>query len=224
MPYDLIKPLTDEELEAGYRDLLGIGGTKTEEADDTTSEELTGNDAWRHPEYRHLRETPDDAFLSASDPGVPTISIQVIGRVRSVEVLRETRALAWVHPRTRRQAQAQRGQDAAARASHCRRNMTGFPPTSLRVKASTWNSTAPNSARGSPRPRFGASRHLATTTPAAASFTGLEPREIGPRFVTVHTLAHLLINELIFTCGYSSASLRERLYVSEAPSGRWPAC
>jgi Domain of unknown function (DUF1998) len=31
----------------------------------------------------------------------------------------------------------------------------------------------------------------------------------------IHTMGHLLINELIFTCGYSSASLRERLYVSE---------
>jgi hypothetical protein len=31
----------------------------------------------------------------------------------------------------------------------------------------------------------------------------------------IHTLGHLLINELIYTCGYSSASLRERLYVSE---------
>jgi hypothetical protein len=31
----------------------------------------------------------------------------------------------------------------------------------------------------------------------------------------LHTLAHLLINELVFTCGYSSASLRERLYVSQ---------
>jgi hypothetical protein len=28
----------------------------------------------------------------------------------------------------------------------------------------------------------------------------------------MHTLAHLLINELIYECGYGSASLRERLY------------
>ena len=39
-------------------------------------------------------------------------------------------------------------------------------------------------------------------------------RDISPRMVMLHTLAHLLINELVFTCGYSSASLRERLYVS----------
>lgn len=43
----------------------------------------------------------------------------------------------------------------------------------------------------------------------------LRPRTIGPRYVLVHTLAHLIMNRLTFECGYSSASLRERLYVSE---------
>jgi Domain of unknown function (DUF1998) len=37
---------------------------------------------------------------------------------------------------------------------------------------------------------------------------------IEPRFVLIHTLAHLLINELTFECGYGSASLRERVFVS----------
>lgn len=35
-----------------------------------------------------------------------------------------------------------------------------------------------------------------------------------PTLVMLHTFAHLLINRLTFECGYSSASLRERLYVS----------
>ena len=43
---------------------------------------------------------------------------------------------------------------------------------------------------------------------------GLEPRPIDARFIMIHTLAHLLIKELTFTCGYGSASLRERLYCS----------
>jgi hypothetical protein len=50
-----------------------------------------------------------------------------------------------------------------------------------------------------------------------ARLRGINLRTISPRFVLIHTLAHLLINELIFACGYSSASLRERLYVSDAP-------
>lgn len=40
-------------------------------------------------------------------------------------------------------------------------------------------------------------------------------RTIGPRHVLIHTFAHLLMNRLIFECGYSSAALLERLYVSE---------
>ena len=35
------------------------------------------------------------------------------------------------------------------------------------------------------------------------------------RYLMVHSLAHILINQLVFSCGYSTASLRERLYVSE---------
>lgn len=34
------------------------------------------------------------------------------------------------------------------------------------------------------------------------------------RYMLVHSFAHILINELIFECGYSSAALRERLYIS----------
>lgn len=38
-------------------------------------------------------------------------------------------------------------------------------------------------------------------------------RRITPRFLLVHALAHALIRQLSLECGYSSASLRERLYV-----------
>ncbi len=39
-----------------------------------------------------------------------------------------------------------------------------------------------------------------------------------PGFMALHTLAHLLIREMAFECGYPSASLRERLYYSEGES------
>ncbi len=41
---------------------------------------------------------------------------------------------------------------------------------------------------------------------------------LSARFILIHTLAHLLIGELTFECGYSAAALRERLYVSERKS------
>ncbi len=45
---------------------------------------------------------------------------------------------------------------------------------------------------------------------------GLDPDEgwRGPRYVLVHTLAHVLIREFSLEAGYGSASLRERLYVA----------
>lgn len=52
-----------------------------------------------------------------------------------------------------------------------------------------------------------------------------------PRMVLVHTFAHLLIRQLTMECGYSSASLRERLYVATpqqvvpgGPEGEMAAC
>lgn len=51
----------------------------------------------------------------------------------------------------------------------------------------------------------------------AASRRNLIDRELPGRLLLLHTLAHLLINQLTFECGYSSASLRERLYVCPRP-------
>jgi len=42
-------------------------------------------------------------------------------------------------------------------------------------------------------------------------------KALSPRLILIHTLSHLIMNRLTFECGYSSAALRERLYVSENP-------
>ena len=43
----------------------------------------------------------------------------------------------------------------------------------------------------------------------------LTPQVIKPRLVMLHTLAHAIMNRLTFDCGYGTAALRERLYVSD---------
>lgn len=43
-------------------------------------------------------------------------------------------------------------------------------------------------------------------------------RTISPRFLLVHSLAHVLIRQLALDSGYSSASIRERLYIIEPNS------
>ena len=45
-----------------------------------------------------------------------------------------------------------------------------------------------------------------------ASLLGPRLRAATPRFVLLHTFAHLLMRQLTFECGYSSSSLRERIY------------
>jgi hypothetical protein len=43
--------------------------------------------------------------------------------------------------------------------------------------------------------------------------------DVSPRFVLLHTLAHALMRQLTLECGYSTASLRERLYISDGDAG-----
>ncbi|UGQ13487.1 DUF1998 domain-containing protein [Yinghuangia sp. ASG 101] len=45
------------------------------------------------------------------------------------------------------------------------------------------------------------------------------PSPVSPRYLAVHTLAHLLINEWSLDGGYPTASLRERLYVGAEMAG-----
>ena len=45
-----------------------------------------------------------------------------------------------------------------------------------------------------------------------------QPRTISPKHVLIHTFAHLLINQLVYECGYGSASLKERIYVADGES------
>ncbi len=55
----------------------------------------------------------------------------------------------------------------------------------------------------------------------ANSFIGKNhPRTVSPKFIMLHTVAHLLITQLSFECGYSIASLSERLYCSEESDGK----
>lgn len=41
---------------------------------------------------------------------------------------------------------------------------------------------------------------------------GMKPQNLNPKYVLIHTFAHLLINQLSFECGYGSSSIRERIY------------
>jgi hypothetical protein len=50
---------------------------------------------------------------------------------------------------------------------------------------------------------------------AQASRREVHARDVTPKFVLLHTFAHVLVRQLIFDCGYGSSSLRERIYFSD---------
>jgi hypothetical protein len=58
---------------------------------------------------------------------------------------------------------------------------------------------------------------LRETTQYLNSFGGDEGIDILPRYVLLHTFAHVMINQLVFDCGYSAAALRERIYCFNNP-------
>ena len=214
VPPELFGPISDEELIAGYLDLLGAGEEEPGAGQDPDIEVLTSDDEWRYPEYQQIRETPKDDFLTATNPGLHVDLDPYLERVRSVDVLRETRALRGFT----------RVRDDALKLSVGKALLrrTPLPPVQDwlpayvvkgegiyleldRDRLMAWEERAEVQARA---------QKVTDYYGQVASQRGLQGRTLTPRFVLLHTLGHLLINELVFACGYSSASLRERLYVS----------
>ncbi|MFD9653490.1 DrmB family protein [Streptomyces mirabilis] len=211
---ELLAPFSDEELTAGLEAILG---PPTNRPGHDNGGELTSVADWRRPEYDLLRATPKDPDLTITDPGLPDSLTQSLSRVRRVETLRETRALRGF---TRVRDGNLRISDGKALL---RRNPV--PPERDWLPAyvvkgegiyvelnsqslATWES------RDEVRDRVS---RIATSFASVQQQRGLGARDVTPRLVLLHTLSHLLINRLVYTCGYSSASLRERLYVSAEP-------
>ncbi|MFF9078906.1 DrmB family protein [Streptomyces rubiginosohelvolus] len=215
LPPELLSPFSDEELTTGLMELLGPADPDVKEP--TGGGELTSISDWRRPEYTLLREKPTHPDLTATDPGTPDSLRPYLDRVRRVETLRETRALRGF---TRVRDGNLRVTDGKAllRQKPVAPEHDWLPayvvkgegiylelnPTAL----AKWETRKEVLARAS---------RISTSFSAVQQQRGLSARDVTPRLVLVHTLAHLLINELVYTCGYSSASLRERLYVSADP-------
>lgn len=45
---------------------------------------------------------------------------------------------------------------------------------------------------------------------------------LSPRYILLHTLAHLLIRQLVLQCGYSSSAIKEKIYISSGEPGYVP--
>ncbi|MYH71688.1 MAG: DUF1998 domain-containing protein [Acidimicrobiia bacterium] len=217
LPNELFAPISDEELMSGFSDFVGLGEEPPETTREAESEILTGDDEWRYPEYLHIRELPKDDFLTATDPNVHSELQAHFGRVRRIDVLRETRALRGFS-RVRDGVLRLTEGKALLRRSILSPDQDWLPAYVVKGegiyfeleprKLASWEARAEVNERAD---------KIMQHYGRVIMERGLQNRRLTARFVMLHTLGHLLVNELVFTCGYSSASLRERLYVSNTP-------
>lgn len=218
LPQELFAPIPDEEIMAAFSDLVGMGEAPPEATEQGDRELLTGHDEWRYPEFERIRDTPKDDYLSASDAGVHDDLAAHLDRVRSVDSLRETRALRGF-TRVRDDVLKLTQGKALLRRQPLPPNQDWLPAYVVKGEGiyielshdrlAAWEARAEVHARVD---------KINGSYGRVAASRGLQSRTLTPRFVLLHTLAHLIINELVFACGYSSASLRERLYASTTAS------
>lgn len=206
---------TDAELAAAISAVTTAGTTRGEVTSTTEDSET----AFRREEFRVLCSERDEGELkvrNARTAGARDALHAVFSRLMLVEKLKETRAFTGftrVYPeneltledrknllwRKRPQVEWLPAYVVYGEGIFLQLNET-------RLKA--WLSDRQVAGRVLP---------LVDRHEAAQQERRLRRRPISARFVLVHTFAHMLMNQLVYECGYSSAALRERLYVSEDP-------
>jgi hypothetical protein len=217
-----------DKVEHALENLLAPTATLTangEQPDDPESEML----AFRRAEFNVIRSEVNDATRSPNlrviPSEVPGDLIRWLSKVNLVERLRETRVF-YGFDRLEPNPQPLAGMPEVAM-----RQLFRNPPNQptdrwlpaievfgegiyieLREdRVEQWQNDNANWLRDRLDDDF--VMHLAAvfqTVPPLAPAT----RSWASRYLLVHSLAHVLINQFVFECGYSTASLRERLYVS----------
>lgn len=183
---------------------------------------MTAED-FRREEYKVLRESIDEDLLQIKparlqdyEPDIATY----FSRIMLVDKLRETRALTGFS-----RVFATNKQTLAERKAVLRKNETPWnnwlPAYEVYGEGIFFEFDEQQLSAWEQQPDIVSRiQRLDTRYRNVQQNRRLREQEITPRFVLLHTFAHILMNRLIFECGYSSAALKERLYVSNNPIGR----
>ena len=202
-------------------------GSRSGPKDLSWQEDLNYEELIRYPEYRKLQETRQPITAEEDPLEIRTADVDklpedlrgIISGISLIDKLRETRAYRGFN---RLVPQSVEG------APHPQSHLWRYPPRQDEEKwlpcsivygegifirfnedhLAAWEKDSALESHIKP---------LQEREDAAARRMGRPSREILPRFMMLHTLSHLLIRRLVFECGYGSASLRERLYVSDNP-------
>ncbi len=215
---------SDEEIWAAierHRD-AGAAESESNRYPDLRSAEweiLTAN-RWDHDE--------PDFTLRRPDLGVPAALKGLYGDVVQAERLREVRALVGF---TRLDAPDPDDPDLVTRVRLVRSNPSWVPASEVRGEGiflrvpedllGDWESRVADSiALAEHREAYGRFRENRYSDRLGGNFDKMKYWP-GPRYIALHTLSHLMIRTIAMDCGYSSASLSERIYAGteEDPRG-----
>jgi len=216
---ELFAQFTDAQIEAAFATVIGAG------TDDGDAEggPAANETAFRLPEYDILRapiENPELAIRSQAIAQYGDLIESHFQRVMLVDRLRETRALYGFNRILPDASTDVRSRKSMLRSTQLHPEDEWLPCYVVHGEGIFLELNSAHLAQWEVRSDVCVRvAQLAENYASAAEARGLRDREISPRFVLLHTLAHILMNQLTFECGYSSAALRERLYVSPGGDG-----
>lgn len=193
--------------------------------EDTPEEYTTDSERYRMEEYRALTGEVSDTELDSDDfvretanaweygiPGLKCISL--------IHKVREVRALTGF-TRLDPPGSSDLGPGESGFVSVKERSTKWYPAYEVRGEGvfmafdqdelDAWEHNNPDARL---RANGLTDRYLATQRGKAVG------RCITPGFLLLHSLAHALVRQLSFECGYTAASLRERIYSSESAGTR----
>lgn len=218
----LLRPFTDAQISAG----LALLDVKPEQADAQSYPTDDQETSFRRAEFAALRTSGAKDRLKTTSVPVSAYAGGVMtrfSRISLVEKLRETRAFtgfARIIPEDGRTLDDRKADLWVDRPDAPLRWLPAYlvygEGIYLEIDEATlkkWEQLTAVAQRVD---------SLVTSHARASARRGTRPLALSPRFVLLHTLAHVLMNQFIFECGYGTASLRERLYVSNeaaAPMG-----
>jgi len=215
----LLQPFTDEQIKAALEIILSGGGPV-----ESDSESIKGEDpetAFRRQEFNILRSGRDEEQLRVRPVNLtdydPVIA-RYFSRVMLIDKLRETRVLAGFRRVYPENEQTLEDMKALLWRDVPRGDEMWLPAYVVYGEGIFMEFNETELQAWIEKNRSGIYERLESLIERYhenQQNRRLRERPIGPRFMLLHTFAHLLMNRLTFECGYSSASLRERLYVSD---------
>lgn len=198
-------------------------GTQSKEDDIEDDDSMMSAQDFRREEYKVLRESIDEELLRIKPASLqdyePDIA-KYFSKIMLVDKLRETRALTGFS-----RVFATNEQTLADRKAMLRRNETPWnnwlPAYEVYGEGIFFEFDEQQLSLWEQQPEIVSRiQRLDTRYRSVQQNRRLRDQEITPRFVLLHTFAHILMNRLTFECGYSSAALKERLYVSTDQDGQ----